>query len=533
MRQRTALGVGFTLLAGLAGCAADMNGLPRASGLGPREKAPGLSLTIYSSADPGTFDPLAQLRMEQQGTMFGDSRVPGYGVVRDTRMFKLQPGPNALTFTDVASGIDPTTVSFRAMDGAADLSVLEQNFRFDLFSSDKLLKKYVGKPVTVTTEGKAGGKSTVSGTLLASNTGDLILRASDGTVQILGKGEGHWQIGLASDAGGLSTKPTLELVVQASKAEERAAQVTYQTDNLTWRADYSLLLNKDDTAGDLSTWVTLVNQSGASYPGTQLKLIAGDVRRFAASIAGVGGGLNGNATAGLSFTENPFFEYHMYTLGGTVDLPENSIKQVELISPRSGFTLEKAYVFDYAAALARSNNNGNGGGGGLFTNTQQNGEVVGKVDVCVKIKNTESNHMGIALPAGRVRVYKKDTADGAAEFVGEDVITHTPKDETLTIVIGKAFDIVGTQVRTNMEQDTLNRTVAETFEVVLRNHKSEAVRVVIREQPNSAWWWQGAWRVTECTEKYEAPNMRILLISVDIPRDGEKKVTYTVRYDGK
>jgi hypothetical protein len=538
MLQRTGQVLALVMAAALVGCTAEQ--ALRNGGSKPADVPQGLSLTIYSSADPGTFDPLAQLRADSQNNPFGlDLRVPGYGVVRDTRKFQLHPGTNSLQYTDVAEGIDPTTVSLRTMDGMPDLTLLEQNFRFDLINPDKLLKKYIGQQVTVTTDSKAGGSSTIHGTLLSSNSGNLVLRTGDGTVRIVSRGDGRWQIGLAQGDAGLITKPTLELLVQADKAQERTAQVTYQTDNLTWRADYSLLLNKDDTAADLSTWVTLVNQSGANYPRTQLKLIAGDVRRFSQPSVVSSGGINGNGSA--TFAENPFFEYHLYTLGRTVDLPNNSIKQVELISPRKNLAIEKVYVFDSLRAVEDAANNRGGGGGGLFTDNQQNGVAVGKIDVCVKLPNTQANHMGVPMPAGRMRVYKKDLADGAAEFVGEDVIGHTPKNETVTIVIGKAFDIVGTRVRTNVEQDGLGHIVAETFEIVLRNHKTEAVNVVIRETPGGpwAWWWNtGGWRVSDCTDKFQVPNTEVLLIPVEVPKDGDnpmdgqKKVTFTLRYNG-
>src|SRR5258706_11257321 len=285
---------------------------------------------------------------------------------------------------------------------------------------------------------------TVQGKLLAFDGSMYVLQTDNKQlpVQLLPRSADISEIKLPDLQTGLITKPTLVWKVLAEKAGQHDAQVTYQTDSITWRADYSVLVNKDDTAADIGAWVTIVNQSGAAYPDAKLKLVAGDVQRLKPEedrrANGLFGGGGGRGGAEPAFVEKSFFEYHLYTLGRATTVANNSTKQIELFPTKLGVGVEKAYVYYGLPRELRT-----------WTPQRQDedarlGTVMNKsVDIYLRLKNSEKNGMGIPLPAGRVRVYKKDEADAASEFIGEDLIQHTPKDEELLIRMGSAFDIVG------------------------------------------------------------------------------------------
>ncbi len=479
---------------------------------------PGVSLTVYSAADPATFDPQAYARLASQNTYYAQQTpMPGYGVVRDVR--KLNLGAGELRFTDVAAGIDPTTVKFRSLTDP-DASVLEQNFEYDLISSQKLLKRYVDKKVTV--ERQVDGKiESITGVLLNADD-SLILRDGAGAVRII---NGYTGITLA-DAADLITKPTLVWDIQTKKPGEQLAEVSYQTDGITWRADYSVILNADETAADVSSWVTLLNQSGARYENAKLKLVAGDVQRLRKEDEGTlyggamrGGGMGGQKDAG--FEQKSFFEYHLYTLGRATTIEQNAIKQIELFDPRDAVPVQKMFVY-YGVPESRY----------WYWDSVNQDRDVGtatnkKVDVYVELKNDEASHMGIPLPAGRVRVYKRDEADGSVEFVGEDVLQHTPKDEEVLLKLGSAFDLVGERKQTNFTSDAARHVITESFEIKVRNRKeAEAVTIVVKE--NLYRWSQ--WEITDSNEKWEKQDSRTIHFAIDVKPGEEKTVTYTVKY---
>ncbi len=480
---------------------------------------PGVSLTVYSAADPATFDPQQYVQMLTQNQYYRNQvPMPGYGVVRDVR--KVQVGQGELRFTDVAAGIDPTTVRFRSFTDA-NAAVLEQNFEYDLVSGQKLLKRYVDKKVIVERTLGDGKVETISGTLLSADSG-LILRDDAGGVRIL---NGYTGIALA-DAADLITKPTLVWNIATQRPGEHLAEVSYQTDGITWRADYSLILNEDDTRADVSSWVTMLNQSGASYPNATLKLVAGDVQRIQPAQGYVREQMMQRASAvrdeaQAGFTEKSFFEYHLYTLGRPTTIEQNSTKQIELFEPKEAVPVEKVFVY-YGMPEARH---------WRFAGSPQTDRNLGtqsnkKVDLYVRFKNGEQQGMGIPLPAGRVRVYKRDDADGNMEFVGEDVIQHTPKDEEILIKMGSAFDIVGERKQTDFQVSHDQKTLTESFEITLRNRKEQPATVIVKE--NLFRW--ATWEITNSSTKWEKQDHRTIHFSVDLKPGEEKRVTYTVKY---
>lgn len=495
----------------------------------PIDTGPGFSLTIYSTADPATFDPsqfLAQRNQYYQYNQFNPQwELPGYGVVREVRPITLQNGENTVAFTDVARGIDPTTVSFLSLTAPATTSVLEQNYEYDLVGADKLLEKYLDKNVTIRhSAGPGSALETIEGRLLSADAGNLVLRSADGSVQIIPRGTNIQQIGLSGDAN-LITKPTLVWKIRTQQPGKQDAQVTYQTNDLTWRADYNVLVSSDEKTADLGAWVSILNESGASYPNARLKLVAGDVQRIQPPQYGFGAVFQNTVASDVakqeSFSEKSFFEYHLYTLDRSTSLPDNSTKQIELFPTRTGLPVSKIYVYYGLPQQFRfwvynqPNEDRNFG-------TQSNK----KVDVYLQMRNDQAHGLGIPLPAGRIRVYKTDPADANQEFIGEDVIQHTPKDEDVLIKVGSAFDIVGERRQTDFTESDNGHVITESFEIKLRNHKDADVDMIVKE---NLYRWSN-WEITKCSDKWVKQDYRTIHIPVRVPANGEKTVTYTVRY---
>ena len=490
------------------------------------------SLTVYSTADPATFDP-----QEFQGDVNDRANrqpIPGFGVVREIRKIPLARGENTLKFTDVAAGIDPTTVSFKSLTAPDSTSVLEQNFEYDLLSPDTLLEKYLGKSVIINRKqeplptDRTRMPETIEAKLLAFTPEQLVLETNNKQlpVQIIPRNHDITEIKLFDQKTGLITKPTLIWKLTAEQGGDHDVMVSYQTDNITWRADYTVVIDKNDTAADLSSWVTLVNQSGASYPNARLKLVAGDVHRLKPEPMAFRGGSGGGARAAdeAGFKEKSFFEYHLYTLGRPTSVANNSTKQIELFPMRSNVPVTKTYVYygfepEYGYYIS-----------GAVGDRDVRGHSNKKVDVYLQLKNTQKNGLGLPLPAGRVRVYKRDAADGdefpggALEFIGEDKIDHTPKDEDVLIRIGSAFDIVGERKQTNFTEAP--RQITESFEIKLRNHKQQPASVIVKE--NLYRWSQ--WEITESSDKFDKHDSRTIYLPVQLAPDQEKTITYTVKY---
>ena len=505
---------------------------PKPADAPPVEKPSTFSLTIYSNADPGLFDP--QEYAENQANRGQGPRLPGYGVVRETRKIDLIAGENTVKFTDVAAGIDPTTVSFKSLTAPDTTSVLEQNYEYDLVSPDKLLQKYIGHNIIINRkqeplkDDKSHTPESIQGRLLSYDGNTFVLQTENKQlpVQMVPRNADVSEIKLFDLQKGLITKPTLVWKLAAEKAGPQEAQVTYQTDQITWRADYNVVVNKEETAADIGAWVTVMNQSGAAYPEAKLKLIAGDVHRVKPPEEGYakrnsgGGGLFGGGGK-PEFVEKSFFEFHLYTLNRLTSLPNNSTKQIELFARKTNISVGKIYVYYGLAADKRYNN--------LFsplTDRALGEHGNKKVDVYLQAKNTEKNGLGIPLPAGRVRAYKKDEADGLQEFIGEDVLEHTPKDESILIRLGSAFDVVGERTQTDFETHENQKWMMESFEIKLRNHKKGPVSILVKE---NLFRWTN-WEITETSDKFEKQDFRTIHIPVDVPAGGEKIVTYTVKY---
>ena len=476
----------------------------------------GTALTIYSALRPGAVPP-ELYREAGRG-----QNVPGYAVVRQERELSFKTGRNTVRFTDVAALIDPTTVAFESLTDAKGTTVIEQNFQFDLVNTQRLLQKYIDRTISVD-QVRGNGVESFRGTLL-SMSGGLTLKADDGSIQILPHNAG---VRLPELPGGLISRPTLVWDIAANRAGAHKTRVSYQTNGITWWADYNVTYEEGANANacklDIGAWVSIVNQSGAGYPDAKLKLVAGDVQRVAPPGQVVRAPMAARTMAQedrvAGFEEKAFFEYHLYTLGRSTTIPDNSTKQIELFPAARGVPCEKTLVY-YGLTP----------GYGFLPNpvtdrnygTQSNK----KVDVYLSFRNAKENNMGMPLPSGRIRVNKLDSADSTLELIGEDKIDHTPRNEQVLIKMGSAFDVVGERRQVNFSVDTSRKTMTEEIEVKLRNHKREPVTVVVKE---NLYRWVN-WQITNRSHEFKKQDARTIHFPVKVAADGETTVRYTVQY---
>jgi hypothetical protein len=327
--------------------------------------------------------------------------------------------------------------------------------------------------------------------------------------------------------GGLMTRPTLVWDVSAENAGRENTRVTYQTAGITWWADYNLQFTEGANANsgflDVGAWVSILNRSGTAYPDARLKLIAGDVQR--AQPAAPNAELMARrafeaADAIQGFAEQSFFEFHLYTLGRNTTIADNSTKQIELFPKVLRVPAKKLLVY-YGLAPGYGDF-----GGGRMTARDLGLPMNTKVDVYLEFENREAAGLGIPLPSGRMRVSQLDAADDTLEFIGEDVIDHTPKDETVRVRLGSAFDVVGERRQVAFNIDVNAERMEETIEVKVRNHKTEPVEVLVREV---LYRWTNN-DIVESTHAYEREDARTVHFPVTIPADGEAVVRYRVRY---
>lgn len=420
------------------------------------------------------------------------------GLVRDTRELSLGPGTHEVRFMDVAAQIDPTTVHLKSLKDAGGLHVLEQNYEYDLLSPQKLLDKFVGKKVKLMTP----DGSQVDALLLSNNNGPIY--EINGQIHL-----GHpGRVILPDIPENLISKPTLVWLLQNATAQPQRVEVSYLTGGITWKADYVVVLNAKDTGGDLSGWVTIDNKSGATYSDAALKLVAGDVNRvrprpeMKAMLEAAGR----VAAPAPQFQEESFFEYHLYSLERRTSIKQNQTKQVSLLDA-ADIPIKKELRFY---------------GGSQFFRSQWAQPIPNqKVSVYLEIANTEQNHLGMPLPQGTVRVYKA-AADTSLQFIGEDAIDHTPKDEKVRIKMGEAFDVVAE--RTQKDWRKIAAGVYETeWDIQIRNHKQEDVQVMVIEPV------PGDWEVIKANLPSEKTDAHTLQFTLGVPKDGKTTVNYRVR----
>jgi hypothetical protein len=328
---------------------------------------------------------------------------------------------------------------------------------------------------------------------------------------------------------GLITKPTLVWNIFTEKTGKHKAEISYQTQGITWWADYNLIYNegKDANTGtvDFGSWVSIINQTGASFNDAKLKLMAGDVQRESAEVAAPmvmkavasSADMMGSAP---KFAEKSFFEYHLYTLDKNVNLPDNSTKQLELIPAVSAVPVEKLLVYNPSSMQYYDY-------GGVYTDRSYGVDASNKkVDVFLKIINKKENGLGVPLPAGRIRVNQRDLADGSLEFIGESVIDHTPRNEELLIKLGSAFDVIGERKQLNYNSNMDSKFADEEIEIVIRNQKKQAAKVKILENMYRA----TGWKIVNSSEEYKKENAHQISYLVDVAPEKEKTIKYKVHY---
>lgn len=481
------------------------------------------SLTIYSKNQGGAVDPSLYRPVAGQAVYRGAS-VAGYAVVRQQREIDLPTKNSIIKFSDVAEFIDPTTVQFKSLTDPKGTKVAEQNYQFDLVSQQKLLEKYIDKKISV--EKIIGDKvENLEGTLL-STQGGLTLKTADGGIKAINN---YSSVNFPTLSEGLITKPTLVWNIFAEKTGKHKSEVSYQTQGITWWADYNLTYNegKDANNGtlDFGSWVSIINQTGATFTDAKLKLMAGDVQQVTQATNGRGMQANKEmamadslASSAPAFAEKAFFEYHLYTLDKPVTLPDNSTKQLELIPAVASVPVEKIMVY---------NSTMNDYYGGIYTDRAYGTENPNKkVDVFLKLVNKKENGLGVPLPAGRIRVNQRDAADGSLEFIGESLIDHTPRNEELLIKLGSAFDVVGERKQVNYVLDTNNKFIDEEIEIKIRNQKKQAVKVKVVENMYRA----VNWKITDSSDEYKKDNSHRISFLVDVAPEKEKIIKYKVHY---
>lgn len=451
-----------------------------------------------------------------------------FGLVKDIRYLSLKKGLNIIRFIDVAREIDATSVSFKSLRAPESCIIQEQNFEYDLISRNKLLEKYLGKEIILertegateethdkwATLGKGSRRRTETipktkrtrATLL-STKGGMVVRIKDEIhLNPLGR------VILPALPEGLITKPTLlwELLL-SEKPGRHTVEVTYLTNGINWKADYVSIVSKDDKKIDLNAWVTIDNKSGATYKNAGLKLIAGEVHRVEEKPKYRREMMLREAKARIAapqFKEKAFFEYHLYTLQRKTTLKDNQTKQISLFTANN---IPTKKIFTYDGAIYRG-----------WWRSSEKEPCNKKVTVSLEFKNEKKYGLGIPLPKGKIRVYKKDV-DGSLQFIGEDRVDHTPKDEKVKLLLGNAFDIVGGRKCTEHRKIS-SRVYQNSYEITLSNHKKEDVEVTVVEHL------YGDWQILSESQSHTKKDAFAIEYPVSVPKDGKATVTYTVQY---
>lgn len=429
-------------------------------------------------------------------------------LVRDVRQISLAPGIFPLRFEDVAASINPATVHFRSLTDDAKLSVVEQNYEYDLLDPQKLLQKYVGKEVTVVRgEQDAGSTKWVEtkATLLSDNNGPVWKMGNE---IVTGMPSMYYRF--PALPGNFYSRPTLIWTLDNRGAGSQKVEASYLTANMSWSADYVLTVTRDEKSADLDGWVTLNNNSGASYQDAKLQLVAGEIHQVSPSPAPQNLArmeVMGAAKAAPQFVQEGISEYHLYSLGRRTSIQNNESKQISLLNG-TGVPIEKHLVTEGEIYYYRNSQNlGN--------------PITQPVKVTYQFKNEEKGGLGMPLPAGTVRVYLSDSK-GGIQFIGEDNIQHTPKDETLNIYVGDAFDVVCERKQTDYKKLSSNLYEME-YEISLRNHKNVPVTVQVREPLG------GDWDIVNSTFPPQKLDARAVGFDVPVTKDGTSKLTYRVR----
>lgn len=434
-------------------------------------------------------------------------------LVKDLRKLNLKRGNSSLAFRDVSARMRPETALLRSVSAPGSLSVLEQNFDFDLLTPQKMLEKYVGQAVTVVRTHPTTGVETSE---LAQ-----VLAANDGVVLKIGN---RIETGLPGRIvyndvpANLRDRPTLVMSLNNTSNASQDVELSYLTGGLAWKADYVVELNTSEDKLDVSGWVTLTNTSGASYRNAKLQLVAGDVNQVRNSIEISGGKVMAMAAAprakSADMQEESLFEYHLYTLNRPTTIAENQTKQVALLSA-SGVPVRKEFLLR----------------GSDYYYQAPYGDLGQKMKIgaFIEFDNKESAQLGMPLPKGVIRVYKKDS-NGNAQFIGEDSVDHTPKNEKVRLKLGDAFDVTADKKQTDFKKiagtSKYNYIFESAYEITLKNAKKEAVTVTVQEPM------PGDWQMLSSSHPHTKASSNAAVWKITVPAEGNTKLVYRaqVRY---
>lgn len=448
----------------------------------------------------------------------------GFALVKEKRTLDLKEGRQEVAVADVAQMIESNSVIIRSLTDAGAFSILEQNYQYDLISPIAILNKAVGQQITFNRVHPDGSKERLTGTLVSSPTSlvsdqhggshqtwnGMVLQLADGRVILNPTGE----IEVGSIPDGLITKPTLVWSILAAKSGKNDIELSYLTKGVSWQSDYVLSLDDRGLIGDLKGWVTLTNTSGTSYLVNTLKLLAGDVARVQPPQSMAFGGSSGaramKAAADNQFSEEQFSDYHLYTLNRQTMIKDKEAKQVSLLEA-FGVPVKKKLVADAMGNYYR------------YRPTEEGAVGLGEIKPLVQIvlKNDKASKLGMPLPKGIFKVYQRDSA-GSLQLLGEDEIDHTPKEDTVTLTVGRAFDVRVDRVRKDFKWLENRRGTVETFEIEVRNRKDTAETVIVLERH----WWEN--KILRTTHEYKKLDFETYEFTVELKPNEVKKFEYVV-----
>jgi hypothetical protein len=464
--------------------------------------------TITSQAWANEPEETRSTLQDQQNvavTIYNDNLA----LVKDQRKIQLKVGSSTLAFRDVSAQIRPETALLRSLSHPGKLTLIEQNFDFDLLTPAKLLEKYVGKAVTIIlTNSATGVETSEQAQVLSVNNGVVLKIGNRIETGIAGR------IVYSDVPANLRDRPTLVMSLDNSGAAQQEMELSYLTGGLGWKADYVAELNANDDKLDLSGWVTLNNTSGTSYRNARLQLVAGDVNQVRPEMRSMprsAGLAMAKAAPAPRMAEESLLEYHLYTLDHLTTLAENQTKQVSLLSA-SNVPVRKELLLRGADYYYQSSYG-------------ELGQKM-KVGVFVEFNNKENAHLGLPLPKGIVRVYKKDSA-GITQFVGEDRIDHTPKNEMVRLKLGESFDVTADKKQTDFKKlpapSKGNALYESAYEIMLKNSKKETITVTVQE-PIPA-----DWKILQETYPHEKTSSNTATWKITIPPEGSSTLNYRVQ----
>jgi hypothetical protein len=494
--------------------------------------APGVTAQPLLLAAPGvsTASPSGPVRAQDAVALTVYNQ--GFAVVRETFPLELVAGVNEVRRSGTTAQLEPDSVILRDAAGANALRVLEQSYRNDPISQGLLLSLFEGQELEFQKQLEGQGVWIVRGRVIRSGYDATQARNGNyyGPQQPLIEVDGKLQFqlpglplfpSLGDDA---ILRPTLSWKIQSPAAAKFQAELAYVTQGLSWHADYNLVAPAQGEEVDVVGWVSLQNDSGKRFDDARIKLMAGDVNKVQPNdmrgklgyLAARGGAAGPDSSPVV--TEKSFDEYHLYTLANPTTIRDGELKQVEFVRA-AGVRAAKLFVYDGAASGQFYF------GDSAIQDPGYGTQANKKVWVMREFKNSEANRLGLPLPKGRLRFYQRDD-DGQLEFLGENQIDHTPKDETVRVYVGNAFDVVGERVRTDFQVDGARDWMDESFELKLRNHKREPVEVRVVEH---LYRWTN-WKIAQSSQPWTKQDAQTIEFGATLAPDGEAKITYTVHY---